>query len=136
MNAFSVTVQNPVDKAIQEWGRKYGRDSEERNNRVNSLLAAEGIIEEGEDGNMDREQARLLQQKYRAESACLFRLLSMLNHSCEPNAQVRCEFATPSLELVVTRDVLEGEEIEIKYGKSVGMKGRYGFECGCRRCRG
>jgi SET domain-containing protein len=134
MNAFSVTVRNPVDIAIQEWGRRYGRDSEERHRRVHQLLVKAGI-KAGEEGKMGREQARLLQQYYRSESGCLFRLLSMLNHSCEPNAEVRCDFTTPELELVLTEDVREGEELVIKYGKTGGLKGRYGFECKCRRCK-
>ncbi|KAI9139617.1 hypothetical protein BKA69DRAFT_1084911 [Paraphysoderma sedebokerense] len=50
-----------------------------------------------------------------AEGSGLYPIHSCLNHSCEPNAEIRFGNGNSRLEVVAIRDVKEGEEITISY---------------------
>jgi SET domain-containing protein len=59
-----------------------------------------------------------------------------LNHSCEPNAQVR--FRGTSVKVVAVKPVRAGQELLIDYGSVAFADDPYRITCTCaaRRCRG
>ena len=45
----------------------------------------------------------------------VFKQLSRLNHSCEPNAKIKWNKELAQLQLHATKDIEEGEEITVSY---------------------
>ncbi|KAL8427280.1 hypothetical protein Efla_002718 [Eimeria flavescens] len=72
----------------------------------------------------------------------LFRLGSMTNHSCWPNAEFDFPLPRPSLEVRALRPIQEGEEVVVSYideslplhQRQQLLKQHYGFSCTCPRC--
>lgn len=80
----------------------------------------------------------------------IFLLTARINHACDPCAEVRSqEFVDCNIDVVATRDILQGQEITISYinvgrlaGKSARNKTRrmrelrakYLFDCDCTLC--
>jgi len=101
-----------------------------------------------------------------AEGSGLYVLHSKLNHSCEPNAEIRFPYNDFRLQVVALRDISPGEEVVIDYLQGEGdccddeedieddgpcsseahhnhgywrketLKRYYLFECSCPRCVG
>ncbi|KAH9251709.1 hypothetical protein BASA81_010379 [Batrachochytrium salamandrivorans] len=79
------------------------------------------------------------------EEACgagIFTLCCVLNHSCEPNAEIVFESGTNQATVRATKPIAVGEEVYISYVDSEdGLQDRqeqlrdYGFVCECGRCR-
>ena len=79
------------------------------------------------------------------DGVLLFRRVSMLNHSCRPNASI-CFLENGEAEVNLARDVAGGEELCICYSSVVlfsslperqsELLSRWGFACGCNRCAG
>ncbi|KNC86842.1 hypothetical protein SARC_01035 [Sphaeroforma arctica JP610] len=78
----------------------------------------------------------------------LFATISMVNHSCDPNAIVQLNTdADPGVlaSLYVTQPLAQGDQITICYGPQVGrhslgerkvmLKDQYGFDCHCMACK-
>ena len=67
---------------------------------------------------------------------------SLINHSCEPNAVVRCSSGTV-LSVIPLRALDAGEEILVSYidnnlpfaTRQTDLQTRYHFVCGCPKCR-
>jgi hypothetical protein len=76
----------------------------------------------------------------------LFRRISMLNHTCCPNASMAIGYADGSACVILARDVAEGEEITLCYSADVifapyearqeRLHRGWGFDCRCARCSG
>ena len=49
------------------------------------------------------------------EGVGLFALQAMLNHDCEPNAQIKFKHDTDMLSVETTRDIEKGEEVCIRF---------------------
>jgi SET domain-containing protein len=85
----------------------------------------------------------------------IFTLTAMMNHSCEPNAEIRGgEYVDCNIDIVAKRDIRCGEEITISYlnlgsqnshdqtsNSIIGrnrrrkeLSSRYLFSCQCTRC--
>lgn len=76
-------------------------------------------------------------------------VLSLINHSCEPNAVLvfpgspRVDKGSPSMQLVCIRDINPGDEILISYvdttipydQRQAQLKDTYGFDCTCTLCQ-
>lgn len=82
----------------------------------------------------------------REDGALLFRDLSLVNHSCYPNASVRLSSDGDEALLVAACDLEPGDEILLCYADDAifaegerrreVIRSRFGFVCGCARCRG
>ena len=67
--------------------------------------------------------------------------LAMMNHSCDPNAYVRCD-TNGAIEVIALKDVAQDEEILISYVDATfptrvrqqELKARYFFDCHCSKC--
>ena len=79
------------------------------------------------------------------DGAGLFPLTCLMNHGCEPNAEVRFEVGGagigPTARVVATRDVRAGEELRHAYvdvERSAQLRAAdlaaFGFRCDCARC--
>ena len=79
------------------------------------------------------------------DGAGLFPLTCLMNHGCEPNAEVRFEGGGagigPTARVVATRDVRAGEELRHAYvdvERSAQLRAAdlaaFGFKCDCARC--
>ena len=73
---------------------------------------------------------------------CLFPRVARINHACRPNAYAKFEPATLRMRVVALREIEQGEEVSISYGRVelpyVERRRLYqegwGFECGCEMC--
>ncbi|CAG0919945.1 unnamed protein product [Notodromas monacha] len=79
------------------------------------------------------------------EGSGLYEIHSRINHSCEPNAEVRFQLGCHTLTVVTLSDIRQGDEICISYldecllarsrhSRQKVMKDDYGFVCHCSRC--
>ncbi len=80
----------------------------------------------------------------------IFTLTAFMNHSCDPNAEIRGqEYVDCNIDIVAKEEIRRGEEISISYlnlgcnpSKSLGarnrrrreLRSRYLFQCQCSRC--
>ena len=72
-------------------------------------------------------------------SLFLANVLSLLNHSCFPNASWKT--VADKMQITATRDIAKGDSIRINYGsdgnrseRQANLKMRYGFDCRCEIC--
>ena len=125
-NSMCVQLSHPADEllpALREW---VARAAEEPSRRpVRALLDA-----------LPRPLPPPL-------STAVFANISRVNHSCDPNAEVRFLFDDHRATLVATRRIRAGEEVSISYiddNARAGVKRRremlagWGFECECAKC--
>ncbi|CAD5113147.1 DgyrCDS2338 [Dimorphilus gyrociliatus] len=79
------------------------------------------------------------------EGSGLYSLHSCCNHSCTPNAEVQFPYGNHTLQLVATKDIESGEEIEISYLDDCQLRRskatrqqilleNYMFLCQCNKC--
>lgn len=79
------------------------------------------------------------------EGCALFSTQAMLNHDCDPNAEIKYLNDTHRLTLLATRDVAVGEEVCISYlddcmlsnskrRRREYLESNYLFYCNCKRC--
>jgi len=77
-----------------------------------------------------------------ASGTAIYKLPSLFNHSCVPNAQARWEHGDASMTIRATRDIAAGEELTIAYvdvdvdaaARRSKLSEWYGFDCACSRC--
>jgi len=77
-----------------------------------------------------------------SSGSAVYLLTSFLNHSCDPNVEVRFEENNSTATVAVLRDVEEGEQLCISYVdfEAPGQQRRdqlewgYGFKCKCSKC--
>ena len=63
-------------------------------------------------------------------------VIMLVNHSCDPNCEVREDPGRRTAKLVALRDLAAGEELTIRYGTAEEISaGRLGFTCSCPICR-
>ncbi|CAG5100348.1 Oidioi.mRNA.OKI2018_I69.XSR.g16962.t1.cds [Oikopleura dioica] len=81
------------------------------------------------------------------EGVGLYSKQAMLNHDCEPNAEIKFLHDNHKLSVVATRDIEKGEEVCISYldGHTLNRSKKtrqeqlsvnYLFHCGCEMCKG
>jgi hypothetical protein len=76
-------------------------------------------------------------------AVALFREASMFNHSCVPNVEFKWNPKEPAGEFFALEDISEGSELLVSYidsfapkeDRSKYLKGTYGFDCDCPKCR-
>jgi len=79
------------------------------------------------------------------EGVGLYALQAMLNHDCEPNAEIKFKHDTDMLSIETTRDIEKGDEICISYldgcmlnrskrTRREYLMANYCFHCNCGRC--
>jgi len=88
----------------------------------------------------------VIQIHMRAIGVAILPLTSrLLNHSCSPNAVLRCILSAsqkPRAEVVAIREISEGEEVTIPYfdpaiscrERQSRLRDTYGFDCSCKLC--
>lgn len=80
----------------------------------------------------------------------IFTLTARMNHSCDPNAEIRAqEYVDCNIDIVAKRGISRGEELSISYvnlGSQTSnsviagnrrrkeLRSRYLFDCQCSRC--
>lgn len=80
------------------------------------------------------------------EGSGLYLLQSKINHSCNPNAEIRFPFSNNILQVVALRDIAEGEEVCISYldecelnrsrhSRQKYLEENYLFACECDKCQ-
>jgi SET and MYND domain-containing protein 5 len=80
------------------------------------------------------------------EGAGLYLQQSKINHSCNPNAEIRFPFANNTLQVVATREIAAEEEITISYldecqlnrsrhSRQKYLEENYLFSCECDKCQ-
>jgi hypothetical protein len=80
-----------------------------------------------------------------SEGSGLYELQSMINHSCEPNAEIKFADNNSTLTLMSVKDIEAGEEIYISYlnecelqssrhSRQKTLRENYLFICECERC--
>jgi hypothetical protein len=143
-NAFEIQTQSPFAAYYNAMVRKYGRSSPQLKEALKTL--AKGLGNE----ELKRTDDKAVDCLVTVTSACLFQLVSKLNHSCSPNCEVvsKC-FKETSVDLVATKEIPRGGELNISYlnlGRGAGarmgrkinrraeLRERYLFECQCARC--
>ena len=57
----------------------------------------------------------------------------MLNHSCEPNAEIKYPSNNHEVSIILTRDVKKGEEIEIRWEIKLNSSYHYQVFSFCQR---
>jgi [histone H3]-lysine4/36 N-trimethyltransferase SMYD len=96
---------------------------------------------------------RIVDQTGQPVALGLFPLVSMLNHSCDFNAEHRFSWTSlssstsqnktvPKLQIIAAKDIAEGEEICYSYiphdldtaSRQAILKKTYGFNCNCTKC--
>ena len=144
-NGFDIKTQSPFTSYYSSLlHHNYGsRDSPEHLTRMECI--AKVITGKSK---FERDIDRLIEDKVCPEIAATFLLTPKMNHSCQPNAQVRCqEFADAHIDIVAMTDIDVGEEICISYigvGHGIGKKStrqrrqelqaKYLFVCDCPLC--
>ena len=145
-NTFEIQSESPFTSYYNALLRKFGRDSVQL--REATKVLAEGFGNEG--GKLKRTDDALVDSLVTVNSACLFQLVSKINHSCSPNSEVRAKcFKDTTCDVVCVKEIPKGGEVNISYlnlGKSAGLraqkkhnritelKKRYLFDCCCSRC--
>lgn len=145
-NGFGITTQSPFRPYYAALLRSIGgRDNSARHvelqNQVARALGAPSLQR-----GMDRQ----IDAKVAPEIVALFLLISRINHSCCPNAEVLSqEFVDNHVDLVAKETIDAGQEITISYigsgpRSATGRLGRqkrqrelyakYLFHCGCIKC--
>lgn len=77
-----------------------------------------------------------------ASGTAIYKLPSLFNHSCAPNARASWEHGDSSMTIRATRDIAAGEELTIAYvdvdvaaaARRSKLSEWYGFDCACSRC--
>jgi len=145
-NAVGVSTQSPFSSYYNALLRTIGgRGSVEQHETLKSQVAqALGSHE----GQLNRGMDRSVQEKVAAQIVGIFPLMSRINHSCSPNAEIRSgEYVDCHIDVVAVRDIYKKEEITISYipyGRGVGQKtcarrrrelqSKYLFFCNCEKC--
>jgi hypothetical protein len=146
-NGFGVRTQSPFRSYYAALLRSIGgRDNSAKHLEVqNHVARALGA------SSLQRGMDRQLDAKVAPEIVALFLLISRINHSCCPNAEVLSqEFVDNHVDLVAKETIESGEEITISYigtgpQSATGRLGRhkrqrelyakYLFHCGCVKCK-
>lgn len=142
-NSFGVRTQSPFKPYYAAVLRQCGRNSEMHHALRNaishflgaSLIETENTLQRGMDRDMD--------DRFAPELICIFPLISRINHSCDPNAQVISQtFVDYHVDLVAAQDIGVGEEVLISYlppmkrseRRKQFLKARFLFDCNCSAC--
>lgn len=145
-NAISLMTGSPFRTYYQAMIRETGGRGSARQKQVSSNIAcALG----SRDGNLTRNMDRIVEDKCVVKMGGIFTLASMMNHSCEPCAEIiGHEYVDCNIDVVAKRDIKKGEEITISYlgvqQKSFSaisrsrrqreLEARYLFTCTCSFC--
>jgi SET domain len=144
-NGFCVRTESPFRPYHSALLRAAGGRGSERHlawmNEVAHALGSETLQR-----TMDREVEDLVC----VQVVAIFSLTARMNHSCDPNAEVRSQqYVDCCIDVVAKRDIQPGEEITISYINNEGrtgsslhdrnrrlreLKAKYLFTCDCHRC--
>lgn len=146
-NGFAIRTESPFRSYHSALLRAAGgRGNDQHLVWMNNVALALGS--ESLQRNMDRTVEDLVA----AQVVAIFSLTARINHSCDPNAEVRGqEYVDCHVDLVAKRDIQAGEEITISYINNEGrsshttsphvrnrrireLKSKYLFTCDCPRC--
>jgi len=144
-NGFGIRTQSPFKAYYSSLLRQSGgRGSPQHVKWMAQVAKALG----SNSGQLERGMDRSIEEKVAPEIVALFCLTARINHSCDPNAEVRSqEFVDKYIDVVARRDIQAGEELTISYigvGAGVGKKStsrrrrqlqaKYLFSCDCELC--
>lgn len=142
-NSFGVRTQSPFKPYYAAVLRQCGRDStvhQQLRQAISQFLGASSIRDET---TLRRGMDRDMDDHFAPEIVCLFPLISRINHSCDPNAQVVSQtFVDYFVDIVAVKDIHIGDEVFISYlppmkrkeRRKQFLKARFLFDCKCSAC--
>jgi len=146
-NAISLTTASPFRTYYQAMIRNTGGRGSARQQQVASEVAK---VLGSENGTLSRDMDRIVEKKCAVKIGGIFTLTARINHSCDPNAEVRGqEYADCNIDIVAKRTIQCGEELCISYvnlgsqpsssiisrnRRRKELRSRYLFDCQCNRC--
>ena len=144
-NAIGMTTQSPFTPYYNSLLQFCGRNTNEHKEAIETLSRLLGS-----ESGLTRQMDDQIRNLCAIEIAGLFSLTAMMNHSCDPSAEVRSQhFVDATIDVVALRNISMGEEVTISYinlhkaaGKNAtdtsrrkrDLKSRYLFDCMCHRC--
>ncbi|GFH61198.1 hypothetical protein CTEN210_17674 [Chaetoceros tenuissimus] len=145
-NAISVTTASLFKTYYSAILRNCGRGTERQKEAMSQVAKLLGNPE----GNLTRDMDRKVEEKVAVKIGGLFSLTAMMNHCCDPCAEIRSqEYVDCNIDVVAKRDIEAGEEITISYinlGSSPSnsivarnrrrrdLESKYLFCCMCSKC--
>ena len=146
-NSIALTTGSPFRTYYQAMLRKTGGRGSSRQQKVVSDVAR---LLGSQDGKLTRDMDRIVEEKCVVKMGGIFTLTAFMNHSCDPNAEIRGqEYVDCNVDIVAKEEIRTGEEICISYlnlganpSYSVAarnrrqrqLRSRYMFHCQCSRC--
>ncbi|CAB9528416.1 SET and MYND domain-containing protein 5 [Seminavis robusta] len=149
-NGILVTTKSPFREYYGAVLRNTGGRGSTRQQQVVSEIAQ---ILGAPDGKLTREMDDIVEEKCAVKMAGLFTLTAIMNHSCDPNAEIRgSEYNDCHIDIAAKKRIEKGDEITISYldlgpgdaatsnstiarnrrRRHLGSK--YLFVCQCARC--
>jgi hypothetical protein len=115
-------------------GHSHGEGGHSHDAHMEEAVDGDDIELEAEDDFVDRVLPKF-------EGVGLFDILSMMNHSCNPNVEIRYTKGNNTAQVVALRDLYAGEEMEVSYIDNLAPYAErqedlksYGFTCTCEHC--
>jgi uncharacterized protein len=75
-----------------------------------------------------------LNDRYAIDGATLKNTARYINHSCDPNCEVK--LINNTIWIVASKDIQEGEELSYNYGYDIKNYEQFPCNCGARNCCG
>ena len=139
-NGFGGRVRSPFSEYYEAVIRRHGRGSQGHREAVRHVVSSiDPRREELERGDQEELDSRISRP-----FTAIFTLVAKLNHSCNPNAEIRIGgYVDAVCDVVALKDIKAGEQIFISYvgpggGRTAKRKfsSQYLFVCSCDICRG
>jgi len=146
-NSISLMTGSPFRTYYQAMIRNTGGRGTSRQQQVASDVAR---LLGSKDGKLTRNMDRMIEDKCVVKMGGIFTLTAQMNHSCDPNAEIRSqEYVDCNIDIVAKEEIHEGEEICISYvnlgpnpsysvvarnRRRRELSSRYLFNCQCSRC--
>lgn len=146
-NGFAIRTESPFRSYHSALLRAAGgRGNEQHHIWMNKVALALGSE------RLQRNMDRTVEDLVATQVVAIFSLTARINHSCDPNSEVRGqEYVDCYVDLVAKQDIQAGEEITISYINNEGrsscttsphvrnrrireLQSKYLFTCDCRRC--
>lgn len=146
-NAISLMTGSPFQTYYQSLIREAGGRGSARQKELSRSIA---YLLGSRDGTLTRNMDRLVEEKCVIKMGGIFTLASMINHACDPCAEIRgCEYVDCNIDVVAKRNIKEGEEITISYlgvqqnsasaisrsRRQRDLESKYLFTCTCSSCK-
>ncbi|VEU40786.1 unnamed protein product, partial [Pseudo-nitzschia multistriata] len=108
-NSISLATGSPFRTYYQGMIRKTGGRGSSRQQQVVSDVAR---LLGAKDGKLTKDMDRIVEEKCVVKMGGIFTLTARMNHSCDPNAEIRAqEYVDCNVDIVAKKNIRRGEEI-------------------------